>query len=137
MLKFKHEFYDMGEGKRYTRHYTIYDKGEQIGCASFIRKNRMLYLMYVEVYDEYRHKGYGDTIVKQLMEYKNVDCIVGETLVESRGFWNKMIRKYNGKRRNVTYNDNTSSSFVIPNTKITNDELYDFFDECEEYPMRW
>ena len=127
-LTFKHENYVIDGKRHYTRHYTVYHGKNEIGCISFIRENRKIYLLYVEVYKEYRKLGYADKIIEILLSYKNVDCIIGESLTTSRGFWNKMIHKYNGSRRNFTYYDNTSSSFVIPKNNISNREMYETFD---------
>ena len=86
----------------------------------------------VVTHPEYRGRGYAEAVLNKLLSYKNVDCVVGETLRQSRGFWHKMIKKYNGTRRNVTYYDNTTSSFVIPNNSITNDEMYEMFDKWDK-----
>ena len=131
VLKFRRENYIINGKRHYTRHREILDGKNIIGCISFVRENRKIYLMYVEIYNEYRGKGYGDKVIETLLNYKNVDCIIGEALVGSRGFWHKMIRKYNGSRRNFTYFDNTSSAFTIPKNNITNDEMYDIFDKWE------
>ena len=57
-----------------------------------------------------------------------IKCIIGETLYESKRFWNKCIKQHKGQKRNVDYCGNCSNSFVIPKYKISDDELYDLLE---------
>ena len=131
-LKFKSEGYVFNGETHYWHLRRIYDGKVPIGSVAFVRDRRKLYLMFIEIKREYRGRGYAEAVLNKLLSYKNVDCVVGETLRQSRGFWHKMIKKYNGTRRNVTYYDNTTSSFVIPKNEITNDEMYEMFDKWDK-----
>lgn len=101
---------------------------EEIGYIEFIRKDKIIIITYLHIYTSYRHKHYGYQVIDYLFSYYKFKCIVGETLKESRGFWNKCIRKYNGMRRNIYYSDNCTSLFVIPRQKINYKQIWDLLD---------
>ena len=104
--------------KQYYNHtYNIYD-GRKIGFVTFQIQHKILMLKYLYISPEYRNQA-------------NVNCIVGETLKSSRGFWRKEIKRLNGVRVNTTYCDNTTSAFIIPKMKI--DDLYGCL--CKIYNM--
>lgn len=113
--------------KKYCHAITANDI--QIGTISFAKRNHMIVIEFLELYPEYRRQGYGYQIIEHLLSHYKVNCIIGETLYSSRGFWHKCIQKYNGQRHNISYSDNCSSSFVIPKYPVTNDEIY----SCLEY----
>lgn len=104
--------------------YNIYNNKLLIGYIEFIKKDDILILGYLYIYCKYRDKHYGYKIIEYLLSHYKVTCIIGETLYESRGFWNRCIHKYSGQRKNITYTDNCTSSFVIPKTKISQIEIY-------------
>lgn len=112
--------------KYYNHSYDIYD-GRKIGAITFQIKHRILLLKYLEISPEYRNQKYGEKVVDYLLSKNNVDCIIGETLKSSRGFWRKEIKRLGGVRVNTTYCDNTTSTFIIPKMKI--DDLYECLRE--------
>lgn len=101
---------------------------KEIGYIEFIRKNEIIIISYLHIYTSYRHKHYGYQVIDYLFSHYKFKCIIGETLKESRGFWNKCIHKYNGMRRNIYYSDNCTSSFVIPRQKISYKQIWDLLD---------
>lgn len=132
MLKFKKIKYEIHGVPFYeNKKYNIYDENKKIGTITYIKKNKKIVIEYLNIFDEYKKMGYGNKVVEILLSKNSIECIIGETLGTSRGFWHKMIKKYNGSRRNITYNDNTTSSFVIPKNKITNEEIYSLFEYCD------
>ena len=112
--------------KYYNHSYDIYD-GRKIGAITFQIKHRILMLKYLEISPEYRNQKYGEKVIDYLLSKNNVDCIIGETLKSSRGFWRKEIKRLGGTRVNTTYCDNTTSTFIIPKMKI--DDLYECLRE--------
>ena len=112
--------------KYYNHSYDIYDS-KKIGTITFQIKHRILLLKYLEITPEYRNQKYGEQVIDYLLSKNNVDCIVGETLKSSRGFWRKEIKRLNGARVNTTYCDNTTSTFIIPKMKIS--DLYGCLSE--------
>ena len=131
-LRFKLESYEYRGKKHYWHTRQVYDGRIHVGSVDFVKDNRWVYIMHIEIFEEYRGNGYAEEILRMLLNRKKVDCVVGETLEESRGFWSKMIRKYNGSRRNITYYNDTTSSFVIPKNNITNSEMYKLFDKWDK-----
>lgn len=117
--------------KQYYNHtYNIYD-GRKIGFVTFQIQHKILMLKYLYISPEYRNQRYGEKVIDYLLSKSNVNCIVGETLKSSRGFWRKEIKRLNGVRVNTTYCDNTTSAFIIPKMKI--DDLYGCL--CKIYNM--
>lgn len=108
--------------------YEIFYKKEKIGEIFFLKKKRIFIIGYVSIFKEYRNKGYGYLVIEYILSHYKVNCIVGETLLESRGFWKKCIQKYNGQRKNVKSCDNCTSSFIIPKYSIREDELLELLD---------
>lgn len=117
--------------KQYYNHtYDIYD-GRKIGFVTFQIQHKVLMLKYLYISPEYRNQRYGEKVIDYLLSKANVNCIVGETLKSSRGFWRKEIKRLNGVRVNTTYCDNTTSAFIIPKMKIS--DLYGCL--CKIYNM--
>ena len=117
--------------KQYYNHtYNIYDE-RKIGFVTFQIQHKVLMLKYLYISPEYRNQRYGEKVIDYLLSKANVNCIVGETLKSSRGFWRKEIKRLNGVRVNTTYCDNTTSAFIIPKMKI--DDLYGCL--CKIYNM--
>ena len=117
--------------EQYCNHtYNIYD-GRKIGFVTFQIQHKILMLKYLYISPEYRNQRYGEKVIDYLLSKANVNCIVGETLKSSRGFWRKEIKRLNGVRVNTTYCDNTTSTFIIPKMKI--DDLYGCL--CKIYNM--
>ena len=114
----------------YNHTYNIYD-GQKIGFVTFQIQHKVLMLKYLYISPEYRNQRYGEKVIDYLLSKANVNCIVGETLKSSRGFWRKEIKRLNGVRVNTTYCDNTTSAFIIPKMKI--DDLYGCL--CKIYNM--
>ena len=114
----------------YNHTYNIYD-GRKIGFVTFQIQHKVLMLKYLYISPEYRNQRYGEKVIDYLLSKANVNCIVGETLKSSRGFWRKEIKRVNSVRVNTTYCDNTTSAFIIPKMKI--DDLYGCL--CKIYNM--
>lgn len=108
--------------------YFIYSGSTKIGQLTYKKQNKIFILGYLYIYPKYQQHGYGKQVVEHILSHYKINCIVGETLYESKRFWNKCIRQYKGQRRNVDYCGNCSNSFVIPKYKISNDELYDLLE---------
>lgn len=117
----KEESYDKTKDSEQiaTTLFFIYDRKQEVGTLEFIKKDNILIIAYLKIYSEYQHKHYGYQVIDYLFSHYKFKCIIGETLKESKGFWNKCIRKYNGMRRNIYYSDNCTSSFVIPRQEIS------------------
>ena len=109
-------------------YFLIYDRKQEVGTLEFIKKDNILIIAYLKIYPEYQHKHYGYQVIDYLFSHYKFKCIIGETLKESKGFWNKCIRKYNGMRRNIYYSDNCTSSFVIPRQEISYKKIWDLLD---------
>jgi GNAT superfamily N-acetyltransferase len=122
-FKRRNEFGKVRYGK-----YDIYDNKTQIGQIDFIIKNHIIILANIFIKQEYQYKGYGYKTVEYLLNHYKSRCIIGQTLYESKGFWNKCIKKYNGMRKNIIYCGNCSSSFIIPRQNIDNDTMYDLLE---------
>jgi hypothetical protein len=109
--------------------YAIYDKNVEIGEIEFKKYKNILVISFIGFFDEYKNKGYGLQTVSYLLKHYKIDAILGETLNSATGFWNKCIKRFNGKRHNICYSDNCSSSFVIPNINISNDKIYELLED--------
>ena len=117
--------------EQYCNHtYNIYD-GRKIGFVTFQIQHKILMLKYLYISPEYRNQRYGEKVIDYLLSKANVNCIVGETLKSSRGFWHKEIKRLNRARVNTTYCDNTTSAFIIPKMKIS--DLHECL--CKIYNM--
>ena len=108
--------------------YYIYLGSINIGELTYKKQNKIFILGYLYIHSEYRKQGYGKQIIEYILSHYKIDCIIGETLYESKRFWNKCIKQHNGQRRSVNYCSNCSNSFVIPKYKISDDELYDLLE---------
>ena len=82
--------------KYYSHSYDIYN-GKKIGVITFQVRHRILLLKYLEITPEYRNQKYGEQVIDYLLSKNNVDCIIGETLKSSRGFWHKEIKRLVGE----------------------------------------
>lgn len=111
-----------------TTLFFIYNRKQEVGTLEFIKKDNILIIAYLKIYSEYQHKHYGYQVIDYLFSHYKFKCIIGETLKESKGFWNKCIRKYNGMRRNIYYSDNCTSSFVIPRQEISYKQIWDLLN---------
>lgn len=103
--------------------YNIYNGSQKIGEISFVKKKNIFIIGYFKILEYYRGNHYGYQVIDYILSHYKVNCIIGETLYEARGFWNKCIKKFNGQRMNVTICDSCSSSFVIPRHKMGHDEM--------------
>ena len=114
--------------KPYKNTYHIIRSSQKICNISFIRKHHMIIIGYIEIKPEYQQKHYWYAVIKHLLFHYKPYCIIGESLYSSRTFWNKCIHKYNGQRKNITYSDNCSSSFVIPKYDISTKGVYNLLE---------
>ena len=116
----------MGTYKFYHQYNILYN-GQEIGKISFIKrkiKKRNIFIIgFFKILDYYQGNHYGYQVIEYILSHYKVDCIIGQSLYSSRGFWNKCIRKFNGKRKNVAICENCSSSFVIPRYEIEKKEI--------------
>ena len=111
----------------HNKYYILLD-ATKIGSLVCKKKNNILILGYLYIYPEYQQQGYGKQTIEYILSHYKIKCIVGETSYESKRFWNKCIKQYNGQKRKINYCDNCSNSFVIPKYNITDDELYDLLE---------
>lgn len=128
-IRFKHQY--IGNYK-WKYKYSIFDGSEEIGTIAFTKKNKFFIIGYLEIFSHYQGKHYGYEIINYILAHYKVTCIVGETLNESRGFWNKCIKKFNGQRKNISTCDNCSSSFIIPKYKISDHDMRELLDIAYE-----
>lgn len=103
--------------------YNIYDRKQKIGEISFTKKMNIFVIGYFKILEYHRGNHYGYQVVDYILSHYKVNCIIGQTLYEARGFWNKCIKRFNGQRMNIATCANCSSSFVIPRYKIDHDEM--------------
>ncbi len=115
-------------GYTFKNEYNIFYKDIKIGEINFIKKKRILVISFLSISKEYRRQGYGYLLIQYLLSHYKIDCIIGETLPDARSFWAKCIKKYNGQRKNVSYCENCTSSFVIPKYSISRREVYDLLE---------
>ena len=117
--------------QKYSKYYySIVTKNTEIGNITFCKKDNILIICFLEIYPEYRHKYYGYQIIEYILSHYKIKCILGETLLTSRGFWNKCIEKYNGQRKNISYSDNCTSSFIIPKYEMSKLDIYELLFEA-------
>lgn len=112
----------------FKHEYLILYKKEQIGEIIFIKKKRIIVIGYLHIFHQFRKNGYGDLVVQYLLTHYKIDCIIGETLPTARKFWKKCIEKYNGQRKNVSYYENCTSSFVIPKYAISREKIFNLLE---------
>lgn len=105
--------------KYYPYEYQIISGTKTIGTIKFMIKKNLFLLGNLLIYPEYQKQYYGYKIIEYIFSHYKIKCIIGETLIDSRGFWNKCIKKYNGQRKNIAYSDDCSSSFIIPKYNLT------------------
>lgn len=110
-------------GKPYKYHWEIWERRTKVGELTYTVSGRFVILGYLYICPAHRKKQFGYKTVEYLLKRYPTKSIVGETLSTSKGFWRKCIKKYNGVRKNVSYCDNCSSSFIIPKRDITFDKL--------------
>ena len=103
--------------------YNIIRSNQKIGEICFVKKRNIFIIGYLKILEYHRGNHYGYQVIDYILSHYKVDCIVGQSLYEARGFWNKCISKYNGQRKNIVTCNSCSSSFVIPRYKITHDEM--------------
>ena len=109
-------------------HYTIYDRNRHIGEITYKIHGKYVIVGHLFISHEYRGLGYGYLVIEYLMNKYKTKYIVGETLITSRSFWHKCIKKYDGIRRNMHYCDNCTSAFIIPKTKIEDAKLWELLE---------
>lgn len=112
--------------------YFILSGTNQIGEITFKKKNKVFIIGFITIYKEYRNQHYGYKVIKYVLSHYKINCIIGETLNESKGFWNKCIKKFDGQRKNISVCDNCSSSFVIPKYNISNEQMYELLEIAYE-----
>lgn len=116
--------------KQFLKHeYKIIYNNHFIGEIEFLKRDNIFFIEWLLIYPEYRNDHYGYKVIEHILSHYKVKCIVGETLYESRGFWNKCIQKYNGQRKNICYSSNCTSSFVIPRCDISRKQIYDYLHD--------
>ena len=119
-LKFKRQY--IGAHKlRYK--YKILKGSKEIGEITLLKKNKILILGFLYIFNQYQGQHLGYEVIDHILSHYKINCIVGQTLYTSRGFWNKCIKKFNGRRKNIVTCNNCSSSFIIPTYKISDYEM--------------
>lgn len=97
---------------------------QKVGNVIFRIVRHKLIIGFLSIRYEYQGQGYGSSTISYLLSHYKIDCVIGESLMDARTFWNKMIKQFNGQRHNISVSESCSSSFVIPKCKISNEELY-------------
>ena len=113
---------------RIHNQYFILSCSKQIGEITFKKKNNVFIIGFITIYKEYRSHHYGYKVIEYILSHYKINCIIGETLNKSKGFWNKCIKKFNGQRKNISVCNNCSSSFVIPKCNISNEQMYELLE---------
>ncbi len=116
-----------GTYKQYYKYY-IFINNQKVGVISIIKKNRILIIGYLKIFEYCRGNHYGYQVIDYLLSHYKINCIVGQSLYDARGFWNKCIKRFNGQRRNISICENCSSSFVIPKYPISKCEMIDLLN---------
>lgn len=116
----------------YKYYYRILDRRKEIGYIIYTIKDKNVIIGLLHIHPEFRGQRYGYKVVEYLLKRYPTKSIIGETLLESRGFWQKCIRKYNGVRKNVHYADNCTSAFLIPKKEISFDDLMNYLELAYE-----
>ena len=114
--------------QRIHNQYFILSGSKQIGEITFKKKNKIFIIGFIAICKEYRSYHYGYKVIEYVLSHYKINCIIGETLSESKGFWNKCIKKFDGQRKNISICDNCSSSFVIPKYNISNEQMYELLE---------
>ena len=104
-IKFKKDYFGYN--------FRIYYKGDEVGYISLQLEKKIIFISSIQIFKKYRNKNIGGFIIDYLFNRYNKDYIIGETLNSSRGFWNKMIKRYHGMRKNIHYCDDCTSSFIL------------------------
>lgn len=113
---------------RVHNQYFILAGSKHIGEITFAKKNKIFVIGFIEIYQKYRNNHYGYKVIEYILSHYKINCIIGETLNQSKGFWNKCIKKFNGQRKNISVCDNCSSSFVIPKYNISKEQMYELLE---------
>lgn len=121
--------------KYYPYEYQIISGTKIIGTIKFMIKKNLFLLGNLLIYPEYQKQYYGYKIIEYIFSHYKIKCIIGETLIDSRGFWNKCIKKYNGQRKNIAYSDDCSSSFIIPKYNLTRMQVYEYLHDLYKTVM--
>lgn len=108
--------------------YLIFANSENIGKISFRKYHSYFVIGFFSIYETYRNQHYGYKVIEYILSHYKIKCIIGQTLYESRSFWNKCIKEFNGFRKNIVSLDNCSSSFVIPKYNIEINTFYQLLD---------
>lgn len=108
--------------------YNIIVDNDDVGVIRYKIINGIACLGFIGIYESERGHGYASLAIEHLLNSKKVDCIIGETVKDSRGFWTSQINKFGGHRFHITYCNNTTSSFVIPNVDIDKTCLIDLLE---------
>lgn len=112
--------------------YSIYDNDVKIGEISFIKKKKIFIIGYLKILEYFQRQHYGYHVISYILSHYKTDCIIGQSLYDARGFWNKCIKKFHGQRKNITTCRNCSSSFVIPRYEISSDKMTELLElGCE------
>lgn len=127
-IKIKHR--DKPTSPWYRKYeYYIYSGSLHIGTIKMTFKKHILIIGYLEIFEEYRNQHYGYQVVEYLLSHYKAKCIIGESMKQSRGFWNKCIHSFNGQRKNIISHSDCSSSFVIPRYRISDIAVYELLDD--------
>ena len=110
--------------KYYPYEYQIISGTKTIGTIKFMIKKNLFLLGNILIYPNYQKQYYGYAVIEHILSHYKIKSIIGETLTDSRGFWNKCIHKFNGPRKNISYSKDCSSSFIIPKYKLSGIQVY-------------
>ncbi len=110
--------------------FLIFVNNENVGEVVIQVYKNFLLLHHIDIYKEYRHKGYGKIVVKML--FKSY-IIIGESLRKSARFWNNCIEEFGGCKIKKTNFGNTVFTFIIGKNKIDEKTLNRLLQKTAEY----
>lgn len=119
--------------KRCVKHeyYIVLDK-KRVGYVRYAIRNKILYISTIEIYERFQKQGIAKDFISFLFNKYKINFIIGETLKSSRVFWKKMIKTYNGIRKNIAYYDDCTSSFIL-NKNFDNKHKFLFKNRYDMY----
>ena len=110
--------------------FLIFVNNENVGEVVMQVYKNFLLLHHIDIYKEYRYKGYGKIVVKMLLKSY---IIMGESLRKSARFWNSCIEEFGGYKIKKTNFGNTVFTFIIGKNKINEKILNRLLQKTAEY----
>lgn len=71
---------------RIHNQYFILSGSKQIGEIVFKKKNKVFIIGFIVICKEHGSQHYGYKVIEYVLSHYKINCIIGETLSESKGF---------------------------------------------------